>query len=106
MNEGRHRAADDWRAFLERHPDTRFVDAFMIGLSGQVFGKREAAADLARVYESGVAFSACAAVLDVQGHGCDAQGYGGSDGDRTASAGRCRAPSRRCRGLRPRPRNA
>ncbi|MQT12506.1 glutamine synthetase family protein [Segnochrobactrum spirostomi] len=81
MSEGRHRAADDWRAFLERHPDTRFVDAFMIGLSGQVFGKREAAADLARVYESGVAFSACAAVLDVQGHGCDAQGYGGSDGD-------------------------
>jgi glutamine synthetase len=72
---------EEWRDFLAKHPDTRYVDAFMIGLNGMALGKREAAADLARIFRSGVAFSACAAVLDVHGHGSNAFGMGYDDGD-------------------------
>jgi glutamine synthetase len=72
---------EEWRAFLARHPQTRYVDAFMIGLNGMALGKRESASDLERIFRSGVTFSSCAAVLDVHGHGCNAFGIGGDDGD-------------------------
>ncbi len=71
----------EWQKFMQRHPDTRFVDTFMMGVSGQVFGKRESAKDLERIFRSGVTFSACAALLDVHGHGHNAAGLGSTDGD-------------------------
>jgi glutamine synthetase len=71
----------EWEEFLRGHPETRFVDTFMIGISGQTFGKRESAKDLDRIFRSGVTFSACAALLDVHGHGHDAAGLGATDGD-------------------------
>lgn len=71
----------EWEEFLRGHPETRFIDAFMIGISGQTFGKRESVKDLERIFRSGVTFSACAALLDTNGHGHDAAGLGATDGD-------------------------
>jgi len=71
----------EWEEFLRGHPETRFIDTFMIGASSQVYGKREPAKDLDRVFSSGVTFSACAALLDVHGHGHNAAGLGSTDGD-------------------------
>jgi len=71
----------EWEEFLRGHPETRFVDSFVIGITGQVYGKRESAKDLDRIFRSGVSFSECAPLLDVHGHGHDAQGYGSTDGD-------------------------
>jgi glutamine synthetase len=71
----------EWKEFLRGHPELKFVDTFMIGISGQTFGKRESAKDLGRIFRSGVTFSACAALLDVNGHGHNAAGLGFTDGD-------------------------
>ena len=68
-------------AYLGAHPDTKFVDTFMIGVSGNVLGKRESAKDIDRIFSDGVTFSACAALLEVNGHGHDAAGLGATDGD-------------------------
>ena len=72
---------NEWEEFLRGHPETAFIDTFMVGISGQLYGKREPVADIKRILNSGVTFSACAAVLDVHGHGTNALGIGGSDGD-------------------------
>lgn len=72
---------NEWEEFLRGHPETAFIDTFMVGISGQLFGKREPIADIKRILNSGVTFSACAAALDVHGHGTNALGIGGSDGD-------------------------
>lgn len=67
--------------FLKAYPDTKFIDTFMMSISGQTLGKRESIKDLERIFKSGVTFSACAALLDVRGHGHDAAKLGGTDGD-------------------------
>ncbi len=74
-------ATQEAHAFLKAHPDTRFVDTFMMSISGHALGKRESIKDLERIFRSGVTFSACAALLDVRGHGHDAGKLGGTDGD-------------------------
>ena len=63
------RLPSDVEAFLNAHPETRFIDTFMMSISGQLLGKRESIKDIARIYRSGVTFSACAPLLDVRGHG-------------------------------------
>ena len=75
------RLPSDVEAFLKAHPETRFIDTFMMSISGQLLGKRESIKDIARIYRSGVTFSACAPLLDVRGHGHDAGRLGGTDGD-------------------------
>jgi len=67
--------------FRQRNPDIVFLDAFMIDVNGNALGKRLPWDDAAKVFENGVAYSACAPLLDCRGRGQDAGGFGASDGD-------------------------
>ena len=79
-------APAEWDEFLAAHPDVAEVDAFIIDVNGAALGKRLKAADVRRIYTSGLQYSACAPVLDCRGHGQNALGIGGADGDPDASA--------------------
>jgi len=79
-------APAEWDAFLVANPDLAEVDVFIIDVNGLGLGKRLKVADVRAVYTSGLQYSACAPVLDCRGHGQDALGIGGSDGDPDASA--------------------
>jgi len=79
-------APAEWDEFLAANPDVVEVDVFIIDVNGVGLGKRLRAADVRRIYASGLQYSACAPVLDCRGLGQDALGIGGSDGDPDASA--------------------
>ena len=79
-------SAAEWDEFLAANPDVAEVDVFIIDINGSGLGKRLRAADVRRVYTDGLQYSACAPVLDCRGHGQDALGIGGADGDPDASA--------------------
>lgn len=72
---------DDFEQFTQLNPDIGSLDAFMIDVNGNALGKRVPLSDAAKVFKSGVAFSACAPLLDCRGRGHDAGGRGASDGD-------------------------
>lgn len=72
--------------FRERNPDIVYLDAFMIDVNGNALGKRLPWEDAAKVFETGVAYSACAPLLDCRGRGHDAGGLGASDGDPDGAA--------------------
>jgi len=67
--------------FREANPDIEHLDAFMIDVNGNALGKRLPWGHAEKVFESGVAYSACAPLLDCRGRGHDAGGLGASDGD-------------------------
>ena len=77
---------DEFRHFAEAHPTVEFLDAFIIDVNGNAIGKRVPWSEAHRVFEAGLAFSACAPLLDCRGRGHDAGGLGGSDGDPDAIA--------------------
>src|SRR5689334_24919309 len=72
---------DDLGRFAQSNPDIVSLDAFVIDVNGNALGKRVPMSDAPKVFESGVAFSACAPLLDCRGRGHDAGGRGASDGD-------------------------
>src|SRR5689334_10967583 len=72
---------DDLGRFAQSNPDIVSLDAFVIDVNGNALGKRVPMSDAPKVFESGVAFSACAPLLDCRGRGHDAGGFGASDGD-------------------------
>ena len=72
---------DDLGGFAQSNPDIVSLDAFVIDVNGNAIGKRVPMSDAPKVFKSGVAFSACAPLLDCRGRGHDAGGRGASDGD-------------------------
>jgi glutamine synthetase len=72
--------------FLEKHPHTRFFDAFIIDLCGNAVGKRYPASDLPKLFASGTQFCEATYLLDVNGESADPLGKGFSDGDPDADA--------------------
>ena len=76
----------EWDEFRAANPDVVEVDVFIIDVNGLGLGKRLNVDDVRRVYTAGLQYSACAPVLDCRGHGQDALGIGGADGDPDASA--------------------
>ncbi len=74
------------KAYLDRHPDTRFLDAVMFDLCGTAIGKRYPMRDAAKIWTSGVAFCAGITTLDALGTCWDVNGIGFSDGDPDATS--------------------
>jgi glutamine synthetase len=74
------------RAFLEAHPEVRFVDAIFPDLSGIVRGKRLPVEDLEKLYAHGSALPGSSFLLDAMGENHDPCGYGFTDGDPDAMA--------------------
>jgi glutamine synthetase len=79
-------APPELAAYLDRHPDTRFVDAVLYDLCGTAIGKRMPARDAAKLWSSGVAFCAGITTLDALGACWDVNGIGFSDGDPDATS--------------------
>lgn len=73
-------------AYLDRHPETRFVDAVLYDLCGTPIGKRVPVRDAAKLWTSGVAFCAGITTLDALGACWDVNGIGFSDGDPDATS--------------------
>lgn len=67
--------------FLGKYPGTRHLDAFLIDLSGNAFGKRYPAEELVSVVGEGSTMCAAMQLTDVQGISWDTLGKGFSDGD-------------------------
>lgn len=74
-------AAEELRAFLDQRPETLALDAFLIDLSGNAFGKRFPVADAAGLYDHGTTMCAAMQLTDTQGGCWDTLGLGFSDGD-------------------------
>src|SRR5579884_3942836 len=72
---------EELTCFRDANPDIEYLDAFMIDVNGNALGKRLPWGHAGKVFESGVAYSACAPLLDCRGRGHDAGGLGVSDGD-------------------------
>jgi glutamine synthetase len=72
---------EELTCFRDANPDIEYLDAFMIDVNGNALGKRLPLGHAGKVFESGVAYSACAPLLDCRGRGHDAGGLGVSDGD-------------------------
>jgi len=73
--------AHELTRFGDANPDIQHLDAFMIDVNGNSLGKRLPWTHAGHVFESGVAYSSCAPLLDCRGRGHDAGGLGASDGD-------------------------
>lgn len=73
-------------SFLQKHPETRFVDAVLYDLCGTAIGKRVPVRDAAKLWSSGVAFCAGITTLDALGACWDVNGIGFSDGDPDATS--------------------
>jgi glutamine synthetase len=60
---------------------TRFLDAFVIDINGNMLGKRLPASGFDGAIKSGVQFSQAALIHDATGHAQNPLGIGGNDGD-------------------------
>lgn len=72
---------DEFERFARDNPGLKFLDTFMIDVNGNAVGKRVPWKEARKVFETGLAFSQCAPLLDCRGRGHDAGGLGASDGD-------------------------
>ena len=72
--------------FLEKHPDTQFIDAIVIDLCGIVRGKRFGRDEFDQIFTSGVLLPHSTYFLDVLGHCNNPLGMGVTDGDPDGTA--------------------
>ena len=68
-------------AFLEEHPDTRFMDVFAADINGIIRGKRIPKEDFSKPFEKGANFCASAALLNSRGEAAENHPHGAHDGD-------------------------
>ena len=69
------------KAFLSKHPDTKYVDVFYCDLSCVIRGKRYPVAQADKVFTSGMMTPGSSFLLGVNGESTDPEGLGFSDGD-------------------------
>lgn len=72
--------------FLEEHPGTSHIDAFIIDLCGNAIGKRLPRSQAESLFASGTPTCAAMQLVDVLGNTADPMGHGFSDGDPDAFA--------------------
>lgn len=72
--------------YLERHPDTARIDAFIIDLCGNAVGKRLPLSQAEGLFSTGTPTCAAMQLVDVLGNTADPMGHGFSDGDPDAFA--------------------
>ncbi|HSS65095.1 MAG TPA: glutamine synthetase family protein, partial [Gammaproteobacteria bacterium] len=73
-------------AFLQSHPQTTHLDAFVIDLCGNAIGKRLPRSQMEKLYTAGTPVCAAMQLVDVLGNTSDPMGHGFSDGDPDAFA--------------------
>jgi glutamine synthetase len=79
-------AAAEARAFREKNPDLRFVDAFLVDICGKLRGKRFPASELEKLFQRGMQIPQTIYLLDATGDQHDPCGRGYSDGDPDGTA--------------------
>ncbi|HBA43096.1 MAG TPA: glutamine synthetase, partial [Alphaproteobacteria bacterium] len=72
--------------FLQRYPDTRFIDAVLIDMCGIARGKRIPVSELPTLFTQGLSVTASLYALDATGDQLDIMGRGFSDGDPDGTA--------------------
>lgn len=75
------KAISEVAGFLEAHPEITHLDAVLIDLCGQSYGKRLPRAHIEKLYQAGTPVCAAMSLVDVQGNTADPMGHGFSDGD-------------------------
>jgi len=79
-------AREELAALLAAHPEIEFVDAAIADIAGNLRGKRIAAGDAAKLFESGMQIPADLHLMDIRGEMMNPQGRGFSDGDPDGTA--------------------
>jgi glutamine synthetase len=74
-------AKSEVSTFLNDNPDITHLDAVLIDLCGNPYGKRLPRPHIEKLYETGTPVCAAMSLVDVQGDTADPMGYGFSDGD-------------------------
>jgi glutamine synthetase len=74
-------ADSEWAQLLAKHPDTRFVDAFVTDLNGVERGKRIDRGSADKIWSAGMPLPGSMFALDVLGATVQATGLGFDDGD-------------------------
>lgn len=74
-----------FQSFLQLHPDTRHVDAFVFDLNGNTFGKRYPVDDAQSLFSKGMRFSPAGIVYDARGKSLGVGGISSTDGDPDAT---------------------
>jgi len=69
------------QAYLEKYPDTQFMDIFSPDMCGVPRGKRIQRDDFDSVFGTGTNFCAASALMDARGQSSDDVTYGSHDGD-------------------------
>lgn len=72
--------------FLKDNPEVAAVDAILPDVNGIIRGKRIAAANLEKIYESGLQLPASTVILDVTGDDVNPDGYSMAKGDPDVTA--------------------
>nr|ACN58787.1 gamma-glutamyl-putrescine synthetase [uncultured bacterium BLR9] len=80
------KARDELAALLAAHPEIAFVDAAIPDIAGTLRGKRIAAADILKLFDTGMQLPASLHLMDVRGEMMNPQGRGYSDGDPDGTA--------------------
>lgn len=73
--------AAEARAFLEAHPDVRFIDMLFTSMTGVPRGKRLRRDELLAIYEAGRFLPGSILAVDTLGQDCEATGLVWEDGD-------------------------
>ena len=70
-----------FEAFLEKHPDTRYLELLVADMNGMLRGKRAAVHDAKKIHQNGFNWCAATIILDHKGNTFDTIPMGGDDGD-------------------------
>nr|ACN58931.1 gamma-glutamyl-putrescine synthetase [uncultured bacterium BLR7] len=77
---------DELAALLKAYPDIEFVDAAIADINGTLRGKRIAASEALKLFDTGMQLPASLHLMDVRGEMMNPQGRGYSDGDPDGTA--------------------
>lgn len=75
------KSSPELSAFLEKYPDTRFMELLAPDMVGVMRGKRIGEEDFAKPFDGGLNYCASSVVLDTKGSCFENAGYGWDDGD-------------------------
>lgn len=72
---------EELQAFLEQHPDTRFMDVFAPDINGIPRGKRIQSDEFEKVFSGGSNYCAASTLMNMRGEAPENVKYGAHDGD-------------------------
>ena len=81
MSQPQTRAPEELPGFLERHPETQWLELLQPDMLGILRGKRVVAHEFASVFARGVNYCGAAVLLDAKGQTFDQLAQGSRDGD-------------------------